>query len=282
MGNYMNLIELIESYIIFLITECYLSISLHPQSKETLITFSRLMRFNLHDNSYCTYIKSVPAGRERCLKQQKKVFQKCIEIKDGFCGICHAGVFEYVYPISNGESITGFISVSGYSCEGGVKKLDAAVNDLGYSGETLLQCYSSLRTPNVDKHKIDTLVLPLVRMLELSYKEEKVKTLGESTQITAICRYVNQNYDNDLTIETICKEFYCSRSHLSHTFKKETGKSFREYLIGVRLEHAKRLLKYSNLTITEIAISVGFSDSTYFSNVFKTKVGISPSAYRKK
>ena len=131
----MNLIELIESYIIFLITECYLSISLHPQSKETLITFSRLMRFNLHDNSYCTYIKSVPEGRERCLKQQKKVFQKCTDIKDGFCGICHAGVFEYVYPISNGESITGFISVSGYSCEGGVKKLDASVNDLGYSGK---------------------------------------------------------------------------------------------------------------------------------------------------
>ena len=282
MGNYMNLIELIESYIIFLITECYLSISLHPQSKETLITFSRLMRFNLHDNSYCTYIKSVPEGRERCLKQQKKVFQKCTEIKDGFCGICHAGVFEYVYPISNGESITGFISVSGYSCEGGVKKLDAAVNDLGYSGETLLRCYSSLRTPNVDKHKIDTLVLPLVRMLELSYKEEKVKILGESTQITAICRYVNHNYANDLTIETICEEFYCSRSHLSHTFKKETGKSFREYLIGVRLGHAKRLLKYSNLTITEIALSVGFSDSNYFSNVFKTKVGISPSGYRKK
>ena len=239
------------------------------------------MRFNLHDNSYCTYIKSVPEGREKCLKQQKKVFKKCTEIKDGFCGICHAGVFEYVYPISNGESITGFISVSGYSCEGGVKKLDAAVNDLGYSGETLLRCYSSLRTPNVDKHKIDTLVLPLVRMLELSYKEEKVKTLGESTQITAICRYVNQNYANDLTIETICKEFYCSRSHLSHTFKKETGKSFREYLIDARLEHAKRLLKYSNLSITETALSVGFNDANYFSNVFKKYVGVSPIAYRR-
>ncbi len=275
----MNLIELIESYIVFLITECNLSISLHPQGEETLITFSRLMRFNIHDNSYCAYIKSISEGRKRCLKQQKRVFKKCTEIKDGFCGVCHAGVFEYVYPISDGESITGFISVSGYSCEEGAKKLDAAVTALGDSGETLLRCYASLRAPNVDKHKLDTLVLPLVSMLELSYKEETPSV--ESTQITSICRYVRQNYANDLTTETICKEFYCSRSGFSHRFKKETGKSFREYLIGVRLEHAKRLLKYSNLSITETALSVGFNDANYFSNVFKKYVGVSPIVYRK-
>ncbi len=272
--------NLIESYIIFLITECDLSVSLHPQGKESLITFSRLMRFNLHDNSYCAYIKSIPEGRERCLKQQKKVFQKCTEIKDCFCGTCHAGVFEYVYPISNGESITGFISVSGYSCKEGMRRLDTAVNTFGYSGEALLRSYSSLRAPHVDKHKLDTLVLPLVRMLELAYKNEE-KISGENTHITSVCRYIRQNYANDLTTEELCKEFYCSRSRFSHTFKKETGKSFREYLINVRLEHAKRLLKYSNLNITEIALSVGFNDANYFSNVFKKHIGVSPIAYRK-
>lgn len=217
----------------------------------------------------------------RCLKQQKKVFRKITRINDSFCGICHAGVFEYVYPISNGKTNTGFISVSGYSCEEGAKKLDAAVKALGYSSKTLSRCYSSLRDLKVDKHKLDTLVLPLVRMLELSYKEEKEKPSGESTPITSICRYIRQNYANDLTTETICKEFYCSRSRFSHTFKKETGKNFREYLIGIRLEHAKRLLKYSNLSITEIALSVGFNNANYFSNVFKKQVGVSPIVYRK-
>ena len=117
-------------------------------------------------------------------------------------------------------------------------------------------------------------------MLELAYKSEE-KLSSENAQITSICRYVRQNYDNDLTTEEICKEFYCSRSHFSHTFKKETEESFREYLIGVRLEHAKRLLKYSNLKVTEIALSVGFKDANYFSNVFKKHVGVSPMTYRK-
>ena len=276
----MDLIELIENYIVYLITECDLSVSLHPQGKETLITFSRLMRFNIHDNSYCTYIKSSPEARERCLIQQKKVFKKCTDHMDCFCGVCHAGVFEYVYPISNGESITGFISISGYSCEEGMRKLDAAVNDFGYSVETLSRCYSSLRAPLAQKRKLDTLVLPLVKMLELAYKNEE-KPSSDNDRITSICRYVRQNYANDLTTEDICKEFYCSRSQFSHTFKKETGESFREYLIGVRLEHAKRLLKYSSLNVTEIALSVGFKDVNYFSNVFKKRVGASPMTYRK-
>ena len=276
----MNLIELIESYVVYLITECDLSVSLHPQDKETLITFSRLMRFNVHDNSYCAYIKFSPEGREKCIRQQKKVFKKCTEVRDCFCGTCHAGVFEHVYPIFNGESVTGFISVSGYSCDEGVRMLDTVAKDLDYSEDSLSRCYSSLRVPPIDKHRLDTLVLPLVRMLELAYKNEE-KSLSENSYITSVCRYVRQNYAKDLTAEDICREFYCSRSRFSHAFKRETGESFKEYLIGVRLEHAKRLLKYSNLNVTEIAFSVGFHDANYFSNVFKKRLGVSPLAYRK-
>lgn len=143
----------------------------------------------------------------------------------------------------------------------------------------LSRCYDSLRTFNIDKQKLDTLVLPLVRMLELAYRNEDRPL--EDTLITGICRYIKQNYANDLTSEDICKKFFFSRSHFSHMFKKETGESFREYLIGVRLGHAKRLLKYSNLNITEIALSVGFKDANYFSNVFKKRVGASPIAYRR-
>ena len=280
MGNHMDKIELIESYIVFLVTECGLSISLHPQDDETLITFSRLMRFNLHDNSYCTYIKSDPEGRARCLEQQRRVHRKCTETKESFCGICHAGVYEYVYPIFKGDRVTGFISVSGYKCDDGIRRLDAAVNALGYSEETLLRCYSSLRPSGTDRRRIDTLVLPLVSMLELAYRNEEM-TSTEDTLITSVCRYVRQNYAEDLTTETVCREFYCSRSRFSHAFKKETGKGFREYLIAVRIEHARRLLRYSQLSVTEVAFSVGFRDANYFSNVFKKSVGVSPIAYRK-
>ena len=74
----MNETQSIESYIAYLIGECGLSITLHPMENESLITFSGLRRFNTHDNAYCSYIKSSKCGREKCLLQQKKVFQLII------------------------------------------------------------------------------------------------------------------------------------------------------------------------------------------------------------
>ncbi len=51
--------------------------------------------------------------------------------------------------------------------------------------------------------------------------------------------------------------------------------------LALRLSHAKRLLKYSTLNVTEISFAVGFSDANYFSNVFKRREGLSPLAYRR-
>ena len=117
-------------------------------------------------------------------------------------------------------------------------------------------------------------------MLELAYIKEKEKE-GKEDLITEICRYVRQNYASDITTDTVCRKFYCSRSYISHTFKRDVGRSFRDYLAEIRIDNAKRLLKYSALSVREIAFSVGFSDQNYFSGVFKKITGKSPLAYRK-
>ena len=276
----MDLIEHIENYIVYLITECELSLTVHPMENESLITFSRLMRFNIHDNSYCTAVKSSVEGQLACVAQQRRVFKKCAEGEVSFCGSCHAGVLEYVYPISNGEGVIGFISVSGYACETGEERVKKTAKRFGYREEGLQRSYKALRAALPDKRRVDTLILPLCHMLELAYRRERAEEKNESLTVR-ICRYVRQHYDMELTTEHICQAFYCSRSQLSHTFKKETGVSFREYLTQVRLAHAKRLLIYSALNVTEISFSVGFRDANYFSSVFKKEEGASPLAYRK-
>ena len=117
-------------------------------------------------------------------------------------------------------------------------------------------------------------------MLELAYlkeiKETKAKPLNEK-----ICLYIQRHYSIDLTTDLLCRKFLCSKSHFSHSFKRYTGKSLREYITDIRLNYAKQLLEYSSLNITQIAFSVGFNDSNYFSNVFKQKIGVSPLAYIK-
>ncbi len=276
----MENLQHIENYIVYLIGECGLSVTLHPMADEGLITFSPLMRFNTHDNAYCAAVKSTRCGHEGCVLQQEKVFGKMKKEQCSFSGVCHAGVFEYVYPIQCGDGIVGFISVGGYSAAADTARLSQKADALGYSKEALLKAYGALKEQAPARERIDTLIYPLCEMLELAYSKMESGKESESLS-TQIIRYIQQNYSTDLKVEDICRHFACSKSYFSHTFKKETGKGFREYLLGVRLESAKRLLSLSALNVTEIAFSVGLFNSNYFSNLFKKVYGVSPLAYRK-
>ncbi len=274
----MDTIELIKNYITFLITECSLEITLHPWEKEELITLSDLALFNIHHNPYCTLVKTAKGGQESCIFQQKKVFAKSCE--GCFSGVCHAGVFEYIYPITDGKNVFGFISVGGYRADDKQKYIERTSVRFGVSKEQLEDAYGTLK-PQPSKQKIDTLVLPLCNMLELAYIKSEEKTARESRLIDKILQYIRQHYDTNITIDLLCDKFSCSRSYVSHSFKATSGKSFKKYLTDLRISHAKRLLEITSQSITEIAFSVGFNDSNYFSTSFLNSVGISPLAYRK-
>lgn len=277
----MDTIESIKNYIQFLITECGLSVTLHPKEKEALITLSELMVYNIHRNSYCTCVKATEKGQAMCVAQQEKVLSRCREYKDSFCGVCHGGVFEYIYPISTGDAILGFISVSGYQTQNEEAYLQKTAERFSIAAEQLKNAYETLNASIPPKSRIDTLITPLCQMLELAYRTNAAPAPDADRLIDRILRYIRQNYAMNITSESLCQEFSCSRSYLSHSFKAVVGQSLREYLIDLRLSHAKHLLRFSNLTVTEIAFSVGFNDSNYFSSVFKKNVGTSPLAYRK-
>ena len=116
-------------------------------------------------------------------------------------------------------------------------------------------------------------------MLELAYLNSK-EELKEGF-MDRIVRYIRRYHKENITIDRLCEHFCCSRSKISHAFKAYFGKSFREYLTDLRLADAEGLLRYSELSVTEIAYSVGFCDSNYFSGVFKRRYGIAPTEYRK-
>lgn len=277
MGKIMHTIELIENYILYLKTDCKLSVTLHPMKRESLISFSRLMQFNIHDNSYCSYVKFTLGGPDRCRAQQREFAADCP--MDGVCCTCYAGVFQYIYPIYGKNETYGFIAVSGYTAPESEADLTRYAEQLGSDTESLKKVYRTLKAGRPDKKTIDTLILPLCQMLELAYLKEET-TPGEESLITRILRYTRQHYEMNLNTKTICDKYHCSRSHFSHSFKKETGKSFREYLTELRLEQAKHLLRFSSIRVGEIAFSVGFNDPNYFSNVFRAYEGLSPREYR--
>ena len=93
--------------------------------------------------------------------------------------------------------------------------------------------------------------------------------------------HVHSHYmDKDLTVEALSQELHVSAAYFSTVFKRETGKSFINYLTDYRMEKAIRLLMEEEEKTYIIAESVGYSDPNYFSYAFKKKFGMSPSKFK--
>jgi two-component system response regulator YesN len=93
--------------------------------------------------------------------------------------------------------------------------------------------------------------------------------------------YLREHYrQDDLTIEKLCKQLHVSASYFSALFKKETRKTFVQYLTELRMDEAAKLLVSTQLTTAQIADTVGVNDPSYFSYSFKKHFGMSPSQAR--
>ena len=80
----------------------------------------------------------------------------------------------------------------------------------------------------------------------------------------------------------IAGALYMSRPYLSKKFKEDTGENIADFILKEKTEEAKRLLRYSDKSLTAIGSYLGFSSASHFSRVFKTYVGSTPSEYREK
>lgn len=109
----------------------------------------------------------------------------------------------------------------------------------------------------------------------------------KSTESTSVNQYVQKgieyisaNYSYPITVEDIASYVGLSRSHLFRSFETVLGQSPKEYLTEFRMKQACYLLEHSSLSVTAIAISVGFDNSLYFSKTFHRANGLSPREYR--
>lgn len=123
------------------------------------------------------------------------------------------------------------------------------------------------------------------RSLSLSLGRYMQPDLGYRTSgsslVSAIVRYINDNYQLNLNLQDLSDKFYMSRDYLSRIFKQQTGHNLVDYINQVRTDNAARLLVNKQLKIAEVAAMVGYNDEKYFSKMFKRFVGTSPSNYRR-
>ncbi len=107
------------------------------------------------------------------------------------------------------------------------------------------------------------------------------KSYTDRDNINKAINFMRDNYNKSFSLEEVANTANLSPFHFIRVFKASTGKTPYDYLLDIKIEKSKELLKINKHTITEICFRCGFNNLEHFSSVFKRKVGILPSHYRK-
>lgn len=279
----------VKNYITYLKEECGFNITVHDSGNgfisENIVS---LIPYNVHSNGYCMYAKKCRAVWDGCLCNQKKVMER-LKRDGAFFGMCFMGAEEFVFPINCGNEVIGFVSVGGYAknCEKAYGRIFDAAKKYGIDYDMLIEKYNGELCREVPKFEyVATLAEPLCDMLALIGLKngftirKNIENGGENYIYGHIVSYIEKNYMNKIGVDDLCLLCHCSRSYISHMFAKKSGMGICEYVNRKRCEAAEKLLTETNGRILEIAYSVGFEDSNYFSNVFSKYVGVAPRKYR--
>lgn len=103
-----------------------------------------------------------------------------------------------------------------------------------------------------------------------------------SRESTAARRYIDNHYRENLTLDTLAEAVHISKFHLSHMFSREYGVSPISYMLQLRLQECRELLRTTDYSVAQVARMTGFSSPSYFSQRFRAAVGMTPVAYRQK
>ncbi len=109
----------------------------------------------------------------------------------------------------------------------------------------------------------------------------QLKMYDKESIVTMMTNYLKDNYMKKISVEEIARSTYLSTTYVTKIFKEIINDTPINYLIQIRLEKAKELLREGKISIQDISKQIGYDDPYYFSKLFKKKYGMAPSEYRK-
>lgn len=135
------------------------------------------------------------------------------------------------------------------------------------------------RSNLLDKLQVKAIFYQMV--YEILEQMERQNVIAVKPDLVAqAVRYIHEHYQEPITLEILLEHLSCSSRQLLRAFKKQVRTSPIDYLIQLRMSKAKQLLLSTDFTLKEIAESVGYTDSYYFSRIFKKYEGVSPTSFK--
>lgn len=125
-------------------------------------------------------------------------------------------------------------------------------------------------------------VAEVIVLLLRKLQKQRESSLTESQRelVHEVIAYIESNYNYRIRTEEIASNMFFNRNYIAKLFKKETGRSIREFVSEIRIREACKMLTTTQMTITEIAMACGFPDMKAFYQFFKKSTGCTPKHFR--
>lgn len=180
----------------------------------------------------------------------------------------HVSGLDLIYQIREADSLVDVIIVSGYT-------------NFSYAQRAIELGVTRYLTKPTNPNEL----IGILRQIERKQRgeENRREESRPGNQLILKAReYIAQNYRRKITLKEMAEELYISPNYLCELFKRHTDKNLTEYILEYRIDRAKELLMDVRHRVNDVASLSGFSDSQYFSSLFKKKVGMTPTEYRNK
>lgn len=249
-------------------------------------------RIELFDKDHKSIIHYPPDKIDFCRKMYENPYweAKCDECdKTNFCISakrqntvfyrCHLGLMEGIVPIYDSHGLLGYAIIGQMLAEEDAKKTQAQLKkqfcEHDFPGIT--EAIDNIPTqPMVMMEATVTIIQALVAYM----LSNQWVAPDRSEFIRHMDEFIANNLSKTITVDDICAEFHIRRTRLYSVASEYLGCSIAKYIRQQRIEHACRMLRTTDLSITEIAYAVGFSDYGHFSRVFQKSCNLSATNYR--
>ncbi len=251
-------------------------------------------------SEFCKLVRQNDDYRYLCEKCDSRGGVEAARLKKPYIYLCHMGLVDFAVPIIINDIYMGAVMAGQLrikdSDKSTLERIVSFNSGMQLYERNLLDAFDEIPVMSLVKinalaniifYLVNTLIKEILDMkpsMERINKIINIESLSNNNKAKRIIlpaiRYIDDNYKSEINLNTVSELCGISSSYLSRLFKKVIGFNFAQYVNRVRINHAKRLLVTTNISIASLALETGYEDSGYFIKVFKRMEDITPNEYR--
>jgi AraC family transcriptional regulator of arabinose operon len=182
--------------------------------------------------------------------------------------------WNYIGVELSGADVDKFIERLGLSFQNPLIEFSSAHRAMDIAYDLFMECEKKYQ----NHFSIHSCFINLLECIEESLVSRKIP--AKNFYMTRAVEYIKENYNKNISVESIADMLGIERSYLSRLFKTYKNKSTQNYIIDYRIQRAKKMFEEEDLNVSQVCTAVGYTNIYCFSRIFKSRVGMSPKEYR--